>query len=529
MRRLRLSIIIVLSIIWFVLLLPYFLMQTSFGANLIGQQLSKLSPYTISIGKVSHSFSNFYELSFDDVVISNEKQQLVNVPKLVVGFDKDNLWQLNHFNYITVFEGVIDYSQKAKDYNFTANTLKLVDTKINIPLNNNQDKLSLNQLNGGIKSFNSQGEGDYQFDLTAQQVMLNQQTMDKVLIQGFHRNNIITVTKLGGNVDNGFFVSKLKIMADNSWDIEQLKINKIHFKSMDDHYSTILPKLVIRQLTMFDSSIQLPELTIDKGNIDATNLRYDQQWIVDDSDVTLSAESVVWHDEVFSSALLQLQFKNNQVEIQKAMANWNEGNLDFTGSWSDNALHLEKLLLAGVNYQVPPKSDGFLLPDLFSRVEVDQLTILPGMLIDKNSDFPFVFINFEMSGSNVVLVQDRKLGIYAGTLFCKAERGSINEIDIKYPDLVVKFDAQDQTLVSFSSLVSGGMVEAIATIDPTQTEFVSLHLTAYNISSSLLKEWKLIEEPPKSINYSADLHGSISPFKLSGTLLSNENEFIINP
>ena len=141
----------------------------------------------------------------------------------------------------------------------------------------------------------------------------------------------------------------------------------------------------------------------------------------------------------------------------------------------------------------------------------------------------FTLINFEVSGSDVILVKDKKFGLYFGTLFLKAEKGSINGIDVNYPDLVVKFDSQYNTLLNFSSLVSNGMVEAVAKVNPLQTEFLSLHISAYGISSLLLDEWKLVKEPPNTFNYNADLHGDISPFGLSGTFLTNGNEFIINP
>ena len=65
MRRLKLFIIILSTIVCFLIFLPYFFLQTSFGAKLASQQLSKLSSYTISIDNMHHSFANLYELSFD--------------------------------------------------------------------------------------------------------------------------------------------------------------------------------------------------------------------------------------------------------------------------------------------------------------------------------------------------------------------------------------------------------------------------------------------------------------------------------
>lgn len=531
MRRLRFYIIILLTVVWFLIILPYFIVQTSFGAKIVSQQLSKLSSYSISIGSIHHSFSHFSELIFDDLVISDNKQEIAKIKKLVIGIDKNNLWQLKHFNYITVIDGVIN-DTKFNHHDISADTLKLIDTTVNISINDGQDKLSFQQINGGIKPFALSGKDKYQFDLTSQQVLFNQLVMKSVLIQGFHRDGIISVTNLGGSVNNGFFVSKLKILPDESFDIEQLKVNNIHIESTNDDYinqlSTALPKLNIRQFSMFESSIRFPSLSFEKGNIEATNLSYDKQWHFNDGVFVFNADAVVCYDELFSSILINLKSNDQEIKIEKAIATWNKGNVNVTGSWQNNQLRLNQLILAGVDYQLPEQFKQPILPDVFSKIEIEQLSILPSILINTNSDYPFVFANFEVSGSNITVAQDKKLGLYSGTLFFKAERGSVNSIDINYPDLVVKFDPDNRAILDFSTLIkTGGMVESAATINPSQTEFSSLKVNAYNVTSLLLEEWKLVKQPPKALNFTADLHGDISPFSLSGTISSDGNDFVV--
>jgi len=60
-----------------------------------------------------------------------------------------------------------------------------------------------------------------------------------------------------------------------------------------------------------------------------------------------------------------------------------------------------------------------------------------------------------------------------------------------------------------------------------QTEFESLHIIAKGITSELLNQWQLVQTPPESSNYRVDLHGEISPFSLSGTFFTNDNEYSI--
>ena len=531
MRRLRFSLIILFSIFWLLIVVGYFLLQTNFGAKIVSQQLSKLGAYSITIGKINHSFANFYELSVDNLLVKKDQQEVANIGKLIVGFDKQNLWQFHHFNYINVIDGTLDGSQISQSI-FTANMLRFYNTTLKFSLNNAQEPLLLQQINGGIKPFDLSSKQPYQFDLTAQQVLFKQMAVNSVLLQGYYRDGITSITNLGGNIGNGFFVSKLKMLADDSLDIAQLKLNNIHFNVNNEtdlnRYLSGLPKFKLQEFSIFDSNIQLPNLTIEKGNIDITNIDYDDnQWQLKQSNFVISADNVVWFDEKLSSLLLQLSCKDDEVDILKAIAEWNDGNIRLTGSWRNNVLHLKTLLLASVNYQLPDNFKQRLLPSIFNQVDIDQLTVMPSTLISTKSDYPFNLASFNVSGTNVRLVEDKRIGIYSGSLFFKANDATINKIAVKYPNLSLSFDSQHRALLSFSALINSGKLDAIATINPLQTEFESLHIIAKGITSELLNQWQIVQTPPESSNYRVDLHGEISPFSLSGTFFTNDNEYSI--
>ncbi|MFQ1042319.1 hypothetical protein [Gilliamella sp. CG16] len=530
MRRIRFYLLTLLAIAWLLVLLSYFIVQTAFGAKFVSEQLSKLSPYTISIGHVHHSFSNVYEVVLDDVVISDGQQQIANIPKMVIGLDKHELWQFNHFSYVTVIDGILADS-KIKHYDFSTDTLKFINSTITVSINNNEDKILFKQVNGGIKSYSSSSLNNAQFDFTSNEVLINEVAIKSVIVQGFHRDNITYLTNLGGNIENGFFVSKLKILADKSWDIEQLKLSNIHLQSQTDDfwekYISYLPKFSLRQLSIFESSIQLPSFLVEKGNLEVKNICFDNGWYFDESSLVFNADNVVWLDNLFSSVLLQLNLNDNNIEIEKAIATWNKGNVNLTGSWHDSTLQLEQVTIASVIYQLPQHLEQLVLPTQFSRIEITQLSILPSLLINVDANYPFAFTNFEALGSDIVIVKDKYLGFDAGNLFFKAERGSIIGIEINYPDLTLKYDSQQHALLNFSSLINKGVVEIKAKLNANQTEFTSFQLGAANIPSSLLKDWKLVNYDPESTNYTVNLVGKIAPFSLAGTIQVNAiNHFL---
>jgi len=234
--------------------------------------------------------------------------------------------------------------------------LRFYKTTLNFSLNNAQAPLLLQQINGGIKPFDLPSKQPYQFDFTAQQVLFKQMAVNSVLLQGYYRDGITSltnlggnigngffvsklkmladgdgitsITNLGGNIDNGFFVSKLKMLADGSLDIAQLKLNNIHFNANNEtdlnSYLSELPKFKLQEFSIFDSNIQLPNLVIEKGNMEITNIGYDNQWQLQQSNFIISADNVVWFDEIFSSLLLQLSCKDDEVDILKAVAGWSD-------------------------------------------------------------------------------------------------------------------------------------------------------------------------------------------------------------
>lgn len=530
MRRLRSCLILLFSIIWLLIVVSYFALQTNYGAKILSQQLSKLGTYTISIGKINHSLVNFYELSIDNLLVINDKQEVTKIGKLTIGFDKKNLWQLHHFNYINVIDGEFNGVDIT---NFSANVLKFYNSTINFSFNDEQDSLSLKGVDGRIKPFDLSSKEPYQFDFTSQKASFNQIPINKILLQGYYRDGVTAITNLGGNMDNGFFVSKLKVLADGSLDIAQLRLNNIRFQPDDytelNKYLPKFPKFRLEELLILDSNIQLPNLIIAKGNFEITNISYDNQWNLNETSFIFNADNVVWFDQIYSSLLLQLSFKDNEIDIKKAVARWHNGDVHLDGSWKNNSLHLNKLLLTGISYELSDEAKQPLLPDIFNRVDVNQLIILQSMLTSIKSDYPFNIANFDVSGKNVSLVEDNKFGLYSGSLFLKANNASVNKVSIKYPSVSVDIDLQHRTLLSFNALVNGGIIDSTAIINPLHSEFESFHLISKGTTSELLNRWKLVQNPPESLNYRADLRGKIAPFSLSGIFSTGGNDYSIHP
>ncbi|MDF7670945.1 hypothetical protein PT276_07010 [Orbaceae bacterium ESL0721] len=508
----------------------YFLVQTSWGAAILSQQLSKYSGYSISIGRVHHSILQLDQISLDNVIISKNQcvEPAFNASKLIIGLDKENPWQLQHLNYISIYNGVI------KDLNFSqhlisANSVQFIDSTIFFHFND--EEIMLQNATGGVKPFSSKDD-EYQFDLSAQTVLFNNLPFSSLLIQGYQRDGIISFTNVGGSFKSGFFVGRLNILADNSLDFSQLQINKLNFQSAVEHdelsdFFSMLPKMRIRRFSLIDSSFLSPYFAVEKGNIEASNLEYDNGWRLGQSSLVFNAENLRWHNHRFTSPLIQLKRDGDKIMIEKGLAVWNEGNINFTGSWQNDAVQLDNLIMAGANYEYEFSPTP--LPALLKEISINNLMILPSTILATYPNYPFRFTNFEISGNNLTVAKNNQLGLYSGSFYVKAEDGTFQGVNIKYPDLTVKILAENLGEFNFSTLLDQGVLESSAVLDLTVPHFSALKLNGYNVDSAILKQWQLVKNPPSTNNFSANLTGKLAAFDLSGNMFANSISYAIVP
>ncbi|WP_392559044.1 hypothetical protein [Orbus mooreae] len=537
LKRLRLLILLLIAILWFVIIFPYLLIQTEFGAGYAGKLLSHYNDnYSISIGNVSHSIFKPYEIELENFTIQDKAKTVtyLSAQKMVVVLQKNNLLQSHSFDYVLIENGYVQSSATLPVLNSNILQLKNISLKYSTPKQDNQ--IALNNISGSIAPWSSQWMSerlDSQFTLTVENANYNQLNIDAIFIQGTQKDKVLTLSNVGGNIAHGFFTMKGHILANNHLNISQLRLNNISSQidtSNIDDLSADLPETTIAQLSIINSSIVTPKFSIEKGNLDVKNVNYSNTWHIEKSDLAFNAQSIVWNNELIEAPLLKWYYDNDKIIVEQAMATWNHGNIKLSGRWQNDKLTIDNIIAVGLRYELPESwyqsLSSLPLTDYFpTDIVIKQFALMPSLIINTAPNFPFQFTAFEAFGNDInVHITKDELHI-AGKVLVKADSGTLNTVELNKPDLTLSLTPTNST-AAFSTLINSGVLEGNATLLTTK-QLQSLTLDAYNVSSQILPLWHLINNPISANKYTLELHGDLQPLSLEGQFSTDEKTYSI--
>lgn len=541
LKRFRLFILVLITILWFFIILPYLLVQTNIGSHYASQLISHYSDnYTISIGKISHSIFKPYAIELNDITVESkiENKSYLSAQKIVIVLNKNDLLTTDAIDYVLIENGSINYAKEIEQLKLNINFLQLKNTSLDYIDKIDGSTITFSNISGQISPWSTQlihHRNDSQFTLTIEKIISNQLNVQAIFIQGKQHNKQINITNFGGNIDRGFFTMKGTIEPDNTLNIPQLRINKINILSDTNltafkQISSQFNRINIGQISILESSFVSTDLMIEKGNLAAKNIYYDGNWQLDRSDLTFSAESLIWHDELLVTPLLQWNYEHNNIIIEQGMAAWMDGHVQFSGNWAANQLTLDHILIDGIRYQLPnkwlEKLNTTTLPDFVpNQIEIKQLTLMPSLIIDTDPYLPFQFTAFEAFGNDIKINHLKDNLNVEGTILLKADNGTLNTIELSKPDLTLKLTPANYQLI-FSSLVDQGIIDGKANLLATK-QLQSLSVNAYNVDSKILSLWHLVNNPIKTEKYSVELSGYLEPISLSGQLKTNDKTYLI--
>ncbi|RKS84495.1 hypothetical protein DES39_2053 [Orbus hercynius] len=536
LKRLQLIILIIISILWFVVILPYLLVQTQLGSSYISQLLSFYDKhYSITIGHFSHNINKPYELILENVIIQDKSHSktYLSADKMIVGLERGNLLQIHSFDYLIVENAQLQLTTPITDIN--VNILQLKNVSLSYQNDEHTTNITLNKISGSIMPWSSNfGDENInsKFNLTIQNAIYNGLKMQSILIQGSTPNNTIVLNTFGGEIGQGFFTVNGTIEADKTLNIKQLNTNNIAIQSIQgiQGLTADLPPTKIGQLSIINSSLQTPAISIEKGNIEARNIRYNQGWQLQDSDLAFNSESLVWHDELIEQPLLQWHHNDDGIVIDQAMAMWQQGNIQLTGHWQTDQLNIDSLIASGIRYILPSTwyaelTSLTLTHTLPANITIKQLMLMPSLLIDTNPKLPFQFSVLQGFANNIEIDSSKDNWYVNGTLYLKADSATLNGVEIDKPDLSFALTAGKATL-TFSTLLDQGVFEGSAEMtSPTQLN--ALTINGHFVDSQILQRWYLITNPIQTNKYLLELHGNLEPLSLNGSFKTDEQIYTI--
>lgn len=529
-NRIKYYILFLITMIWFGIILPYFVLQTTWGAKYAGQLLSYLIPnYDISIGKVSHSIANPYQITFENIHIQDKDHpnNTINAKKLILGLNPDHLLQYQSFDYIDLEEAQVTIFTDQPD--ITSQHLNLINVSLNYEHSANQDKINLTNINGHITAWSSQSRKQQlnsHFNVTIEKMVYNDLQFESILIKGNQTDNQINILNFGANLAQAAITGKLIIKPDQSLIIEQLKVNNLNYQSDKEinYFTNLLanqPKISIKNLSILNSSLNIANLVIEKGNLEINNLNYNQGWQIEQSNLIFSAQNLIWYNEIIDNPLLQWHADHNQIIIDHGLGYWNKGIIAFSGILQNQILSIDSLIASGIYFEFPYNwyqslNQASLINPLFSQIKIKQLTLMPSLIMSTDPILPFQFNAFEMFGKNISIQSNINALQLDGIVSMKAEYGSLNKVKLDKPDLILNLTSKCNQL-TFSSLVEQGLLEGTGCLT-SLNNIQSLTMTVHAINSKILSSWYIVNNPPDSNKFTIKLKGTLSPLKLSGEM-----------
>ncbi|WP_392563487.1 hypothetical protein RHO13_08890 [Orbus wheelerorum] len=539
LKKIRLVTLILVAIIWFIIILPYFLVQTDIGTRYASQLISYYNKdYSIRIGHISHSITKPYEITLDNVSIE-DKTHLVtylSAKKAVIGLKQTDLLQAKSFDYLVLENGDIKLSPSIENINI--DFLQLKDISLYYQAPNKANNIVLNHIYGGIKPWSKRvitERIDSQFNFTIEMASYNDIDIQSIFVKGNQKDKTLQLINLGGDIKTGFFTANASVLADNSVLVKQLKVNKLNFQS-EDGLSNInkmfsqLPKTDIQQLSIIDSSINLADFSVEKANLDIQNITYNHDWQLQKSNLFFNAQSMTYHEQLIEQPLVQWRNQENKIIIEQALGLWNKGSIKLSANWQNNELTIDSIIASGIRYQLPLNwwqqlAKVHFSPSLPSHITIKQFTLMPSLIIDTNPEFPFQFTNFEAFGNNIDINSTNEALHVNGTILFKADSGTLNTIELQKPDLSLNFTPTENKL-SFSTLISQGVLEGDANLISAE-ELQSLSISSHAVDSQILSLWYLINNPIKTDNFDIKLHGYLEPLSLDGILQTADKQYQI--
>lgn len=541
LKRFRLLILVLMAILWFVIILPYFLLQTEIGARYGSKLISHYSDnYTISVESISHSIFKPYEIELKNLTIQNKSatQIYLSAQQISMVLKKGDVWQTRSFDYVLVENGYIESSAHHSNPDLNINVLRLKNITLSYVNDQPNTTITFNNISGSISPWSTKTineRQDSQFTLTIKEAKYNDVNIQSIFLQGKQQNNHLEITNLGGDIKQGFFTMKGSLLADNSLNINQLRLNNINLNSPIDNDNlqklmTHLPSITIEQLSILNSSIATPMLTIEKGNLEVKNVSYSNHWQLENSDLAFNAQSILWNQQLIEKPLLKWHYDNNKIIIEQGIASWSKGDFKLSGSWQNQQLTIDNIIAGGIRYELPLNwyhslSSIKLADFLPGNITVKKFTLMPSLIIDTDPNLPFQFTAFEAFGNNINIDSSNNQLKLIGTVFVKADSGTLNTIELNKPDLQLDLTKNAADL-TFSALIDQGVLEGKAKLSTTN-QLQSLTLNAHSVASQILARWYLVNNPLESNKYTLELQGNLQPLSLDGQFKSNGNTYSI--
>ncbi|HDY7730572.1 TPA: AsmA family protein [Vibrio vulnificus] len=217
-------------------------------------------------------------------------------------------------------------------------------------------------------------------------------------------------------------------------DLSQQQLTSILAKPWDRFGSQITH---INSLDILRSSLALEDYRLINFELSSENLTLPfSLWQQQQGLISFSAESVQDQHNVWVEPRIKLTLDPNTINVEEASAQWQQGNLLFSGTLKPDAIELDQLMVNNVKWAAEQPGEGAWLWQWLenaSHVSVERLNIERSQFIQLIRPPYWQLSGLNIDGEKLRLKQEQQLGLWQGKLRATAANASYQDILSSHP------------------------------------------------------------------------------------------------
>ncbi|EID4376449.1 AsmA family protein [Vibrio vulnificus] len=217
-------------------------------------------------------------------------------------------------------------------------------------------------------------------------------------------------------------------------DLSQQQLTSILAKPWERFGSQITH---INSLDILRSSLALEDYRLINFELSSENLTLPfSLWQQQQGLISFSAESVQDQHNVWVELRIKLTLDPNTINVEEASAQWQQGNLLFSGTIKPDAIALDQLMVNNVKWAAEQPGEGAWLWQWLenaSYVSVERLNIERSQFIQLIRQPYWQLSGLNIDGEKLRLKQEQQLGLWQGKLRATAANASYQDILSSHP------------------------------------------------------------------------------------------------
>ncbi|MDS1871863.1 AsmA family protein [Vibrio vulnificus] len=220
----------------------------------------------------------------------------------------------------------------------------------------------------------------------------------------------------------------------------------------------------INSLDILRSSLALEDYRLINFELSSENLTLPfSLWQQQQGLISFSAESVQDQHNVWVEPRIKLTLDPNTINVEEASAQWQQGNLLFSGTLKPDAIALDQLMVNNVKWAAEQPGEGAWLWQWLenaSHVSVERLNIERSQFIQLIRQPYWQLSGLNIDGEKLRLKQEQQLGLWQGKLRATAANASYQDILSSHPLVEMHSDDGLWQLDRLFAPLKQGYVEA---------------------------------------------------------------------